>query len=595
MAIPTKFVNDSHKVDYILMQLNDDSPKWAVPEMQRKFVWKDVQIIKFLSSMFLGYPVGSILYWEDATELSHLIGSKKKNNATERFDLIIDGQQRLTSLKVIFEGLPVWRRNKKPSHVRIQFNPLVQLDQDLARFEIINKKGGVKPGWIDVLEVLTTLDQKGKRERRTDIYNLVTSYIKRNPELSAQEKELATKTIPRLYDLYSFEIPAVRLLSATSHAEAADIFVRINSSGTKLDMADFIMTSLALNSQKIKDEIHDFAEKSPESLIFEIEPIDALTALIGFTFGLPAGSHAYDLLKGPDKESNLKKIEGNLSAVCNANRWSDFLDAVSGAGIYSKKYLSSEAALISSYSIYLYLIEKKDSSKEIKQNAVSLWILFCTFTKRYTSHTDSQTKRDLHEFIGLKTAEEIIQRIYKLIDEKLSSLDAYKIFSDQCSESMLTICCAQQDAKPLFSKTSKVGHAIRTSTKANKLEEHHIFPKNYMVKYYMNINRALTRDAAEELVDDKVDVTSNLAPIASSENSKIGDNAPIDYIELGSGNHQPIKEMFSKSEWDNMCEQYALPPDWWKMDFDEFISKRSELIPKVIKKSFDSLRTFRKP
>ena len=84
MAIPTKFINDRHKVDYILMQLDSESPKWAVPEMQRKFVWKDAQIIKLLSSMFVGFPVGSILYWKDAAVQSHAIGSTTQNNPNSR-------------------------------------------------------------------------------------------------------------------------------------------------------------------------------------------------------------------------------------------------------------------------------------------------------------------------------------------------------------------------------------------------------------------------------------------------------------------------------------------------------------------------------
>lgn len=69
--------------------------------------------------------------------------------------------------------------------------------------------------------------------------------------------------------------------------------------------------------------------------------------------------------------------------------------------VSARKYLSSDAALLSSYALYLYMVSKKDLSRELKQNAVSLWLLFCTLTRRYTSHTDNQTKRDLEGFINL--------------------------------------------------------------------------------------------------------------------------------------------------------------------------------------------------
>ena len=599
MAIPTKFVNDRHKIDYILMQLDSESPKWAVPEMQRKFVWKDAQIIKLLSSMFVGFPVGSILYWENAAVMSHAIGTSSQNSPDKRYDLIIDGQQRMTSLKVIFEGLTIPRRKNKLSAVRIQFNPLAPLDQDVVRFETISKKGSPKPGWVEVLDVLTTIDTNGKRTRRTNAFGIVNQYLKQNPGLTAEQVDLAGTNISRLNDLYSFEIPAVRLLETTTHSEAAEIFVRINSSGTKLDMADFIMTTLALNNQNIKDSIHAFSEVVPESIIFELEPIDALTALVAYTFALPAGATAYELLKGKSadgkydeslKAANLKKLEDNLAIVCKPSNWSEFLDAVSAAGICSKKYLSSDAALLSSYALYLYMVSKKDLSRELKQNAVSLWLLFCTLTRRYTSHTDNQTKRDLEGFINLGTANDMIRRIYKLVDEKLAHESSYGIYSKDC-ENILTICCAQQNTDTLFSKVTNIRQAIEKGQKVNKLEEHHIFPKNHMVNVFMKRNPSLTKEEAEDQVDERVDVIYNLAPIASSENSKISDFAPVDYIANGTSKHQPIKAGFSDNEWDKMCEHYALPAKWWTMEFEEFIEQRSSLLPKRIKMSFDSLRT----
>lgn len=605
MAIPTKFVNDRHKVEHILMQLDSRDPKWAVPEMQRKFVWKDAQIIKLLASMFNGYPVGSILYWEDATDqshaiLSHAIGSNKRNRERKLYSLIIDGQQRLTSLKVIFEGMPVSQKRNKPKCVRIQFNPLVPLDKESGRFEIIPRSGKLKPCWIEVIEVLSIIGNDGQRERRSGTYTLINEYIKNNPGLSKEDQDLAGTNISRLNDLYSFEIPAVRLLPTTTHAEAAEIFVRINSSGTKLDMADFIMTTLALNSQSIKDAIHKFAEEAPESPIFELEPIDALTALVAFTFGLPAGAAAYELLKGitsngtysaAQKDSNLKEIEKNIRIVCSQINWSDFLDAVSAAGICSKKYLSSDAALLSSYAIYLHLIEKDDLSKEKKQNAVSLWLLFCTLTRRYSSHTDNQTKADLAEFNKLSSAKAIINRVHQIIKETLPDESAYAVYYKRCAENILTICCAQQNVNTLFSKVTNIRQAIEKSQKSNKLEEHHIFPKSYMLQLYMRRNPSLTEEAAEDMVEDSVDVIQNLAPIAASENVKISDNAPIDYVINGTKKHKGIKESFNHKDWDNMCEQYALPPNWWNLEYEEFINQRELLITKVIIKSFDSLHT----
>jgi hypothetical protein len=597
MAIPTKFINEQHPIDYILMKLQDENPEWAIPDMQRKFVWKDSQIINLLSSIYVGFPVGAILYWEKATASSKAIGKTGKIKASEQLDLIIDGQQRLTSLKVIFEGTAVLRKKSRPSSVRIQFNPLVPLDADTVRFEPLGKKGAIKHGWIDVLEVLTQVNAQGKRERRTDLLSLMDDYRTKNSDLTKDELAIAQKNISRLNDLYSYRIPAVKLLSTTTHAEAAEIFVRINSSGTKLDMADFIMTTLALNSESIKTHIHEFSESLPDSAIFEPEPIDLLAALIAFTFGLSAGSTAYELLKGKDpatgkydedlRKANLAKLESNIPHVCSEQNWGQFLETVANAGICSKKYLNSESALISSYAIYLHLISKKDVREELKNNAISLWILFCTLTRRYSAHTDDQTRSDLHEFRNLKTAKEIIQKIYAVIDEKLPGESSYSSYYKE-SEYIVTICAAQRNTTTLFSHGNNLREAMRTSVKKSRLEEHHIFPKGYMEKM----------GYSPEEIDEKVDIMENLAPIASAENNKISDNSPMDYVingttgKNGATNH-PIMDAFSKTEWKQMCDAYALPDNWWELSYDEFIKQRAALIPAMIKSRFDSLRTLK--
>lgn len=597
MSLPTKFKNEEVAIEYILMKLQDHSPEWAIPDMQRKFVWKDSQIIKLLSSIYDGFPVGAILYWEKAAATSKAIGQTSKIKASEQLDLIIDGQQRLTSLKVIFEGIEVLRKKSRPSAVRIQFNPLLSPGESAARFEPLSQKGAPRPGWIDVLDVLTQINPNGKRERRTDLIGLIDEYRTRNSDLTPEEISKAQVSISRLNALYTYQIPAVKLLRTTTHAEAAEIFVRINSSGTKLDMADFIMTTLALNSESIKEHIHEFSENLPDSTIFEPEPIDLLAALIAYTFGLSAGSTAYELLKGKDgatgkydeelRKANLSKLESNLEFVCNEQNWCQFLETVANAGICSKKYLNSESALISSYAIYLHLISKKDLRDELKNNAISLWLLFCTLTRRYSAHTDNQTRSDLHEFRNLKTAKDIIQKIYSIIDEKLPGESSYSSYYKE-SEYIVTICAAQRNTTTLFSHGNNLREAMRTSVKKSRLEEHHIFPKGYMEKLGFT----------PEEIDEKVDVMENLAPIASAENKKISDHSPVDYVVNGTPGkngaiNQPIKDAFSKAEWKQLCEAYALPDEWWNLSYDEFVKKRAALIPAMIKSRFDSLRTLK--
>ena len=72
--------------------------------------------------MYRGFPVGYLLFWENgaADGYKHIgVDSKQK---VPRL-LIVDGQQRLTSLYAVVKGVPVVRQDFKRERLRIAFRP----------------------------------------------------------------------------------------------------------------------------------------------------------------------------------------------------------------------------------------------------------------------------------------------------------------------------------------------------------------------------------------------------------------------------------------------------------------------------------------
>lgn len=71
-----------------------------IPEFQRGWKWKRDQILNLLDSIYRGYPIGSLLFWQKARPAERLILGPREIVAPERSDAraVIDGQQRLTSL-----------------------------------------------------------------------------------------------------------------------------------------------------------------------------------------------------------------------------------------------------------------------------------------------------------------------------------------------------------------------------------------------------------------------------------------------------------------------------------------------------------------
>jgi uncharacterized protein with ParB-like and HNH nuclease domain len=88
------------RVDYDLAGLLNyiDLGDIGLPDIQRPFVWSSSKVRDLFDSMYRGFPVGYLLFWENANvDGTKAIGTGEKVHKTPRL-LIVDGQQRLTSL-----------------------------------------------------------------------------------------------------------------------------------------------------------------------------------------------------------------------------------------------------------------------------------------------------------------------------------------------------------------------------------------------------------------------------------------------------------------------------------------------------------------
>jgi len=108
----------------ILSLIEDiDMGKIGLPELQRPFVWPNVNVRDLFDSLYRGYPAGFLLFWKTGAEGGlKIIGTGQKQSVPEL--AIVDGQQRLTSLYAVIKGAEVLRANFKKERIQIAFNPL---------------------------------------------------------------------------------------------------------------------------------------------------------------------------------------------------------------------------------------------------------------------------------------------------------------------------------------------------------------------------------------------------------------------------------------------------------------------------------------
>src|SRR6267142_1494698 len=85
-----------------------------LPEIQRHYVWRATRVRDLMDSLYRGYPSGSILMWEtDEPIPTRDFAIAQESTAFAGRKLLLDGQQRLTSLTAVLNGEPLSVRGRK--------------------------------------------------------------------------------------------------------------------------------------------------------------------------------------------------------------------------------------------------------------------------------------------------------------------------------------------------------------------------------------------------------------------------------------------------------------------------------------------------
>ena len=94
----------------------------ALPDIQRPFVWSASKVRDLFDSMYQGYPVGTLMFWETGAEIGmRQVGGGEAERVASK--LIVDGQQRLTSLYAVLTGRSVLAKSFREQRIQISFHP----------------------------------------------------------------------------------------------------------------------------------------------------------------------------------------------------------------------------------------------------------------------------------------------------------------------------------------------------------------------------------------------------------------------------------------------------------------------------------------
>ena len=581
------------EVSYSLSKLMDDIEMGEIglPDIQRPFVWPNAKVRNLFDSMYRGYPVGYFLFWENSVGKGvKQIGTNQHQKVAQL--LIVDGQQRLTSLYAVFKGIPVVRENYESEHIEIAFKPLD------GRFEVADASIRRNPEWIpNISKVLSA---------EASQFQIVGDYIKKlrdireaaEKELTAEEQRQCEQSFQNLFGIASFPFTALQLSADIDEEQVAEVFVRINSQGKTLNQSDFILTLMSVFWEEGRKELESFCRAAriplknvpgPFNYFIDPDPEQLLRVSIGCGFRRARLKYAYSLLRGKDletgivsdeqREKQFKLLMDYQKQTLDLQNWHDFLLVIQKSGFRSSKMISSEMTLMYSYVFYLIgKIDLKIDRKELDK-AIGKWFFAATITSRYTGGSpETMMERDLANLRSVKDGETFLKYIHDTVDLELTpdfwdvTLPSRMVTSSVNSPILNAYYAAQNllEAKALFSEI-RVWDALDPTTKAkkSKVERHHLFPKSYLKNFGITAVRETNQIANFTLVEWR-------------DNISISDSAPSEYFE------KYIDEL-GQDFMDKMSYWHALPVDWTSMTYEEFLIERRKLMSKLIKDGFNRL------
>ena len=581
----TLFKEVSYNLATLIQQI--DMGIIGLPDIQRPFVWADTKVRDLFDSMYKGYPVGYFLFWANANvEHTKGIGTGVKQKHPNL--LIVDGQQRLTSLYAVIKAQEVIRENYSKATIVIAFNPLEE------KFEIPDASTVKNPRFFQNISQIW--------RPNSNIIKVINDFLqnlKKSVELSDEEEENIQNAFIRLKNLESYPFSALELSPNISEEQVADVFVRINSQGKTLNQADFILTLMSVFWEEGRKDLEEFCRlcripskegASPFNYVVDPDPDQMLRVSVGLAFRRAKLQYVYSILRGKDldtghfsterRDSQFDVLKIAQARALNVQNWHEFIKAVKQAGFARQEYISSKNNLL--YAYVFFLIGKESYKMELYalKKLIGKWFFMSSITGRYTGSPETTMEIDLARLRPIHTADEFQSVLEGIIVSQLTN-DFWDITlpmalstSSSTSPSLYAYYAALYvlGANGLFSKL-KVSDLLQEGLRSKKsaLERHHLFPKAW-----------LHRNGVPEQRD--TNQIANYALVEWSDNLDISDKAPSEYLPY-------YLSRLSTDDQQKMYYWHALPNNWEQMDYTDFLVERRKRMAQVVKDAYETICT----
>ena len=550
--------------------------KYLLPAIQREFVWKSWQIEKLFDSLMNGYPIGSFLFWEITSTKDFKFYEfikkydQRETNHNQKIPLIdgdeiiavLDGQQRLTALYIgllgtYTEKLPYhrWDSPKAFPEKYLCLNLLDKDDEDIeeetskyelkfcTKSEIENRDN--KKLWFKLNDIL-----KYKTEGE-----ILLEPLEILENCSNEIKKEAYKKLMQLFKIVNRDkIINYYLEKENNLDKVLNIFIRMNSMGTKLNNSDLLL-SIATDQWKNKDareEINKLVDELNKEG-FAIDKDFILKAALYLTKEIKNIRFKVDNFK----KENMDLIEENWDNISDSLKLS--LNLLKSFG-YNKDNLSANTPILP---ISLYILEKNIDYKIVNHSSFSEdrklikeWIIKSTLKGIFSGRDISANvrevvlKNELNNFPLDKIKEELKKIPGKSINFNEEEIDnlSWNEYGDNTTFSVLQLLYPNLDYR-------------------NNFHIDHIYPKSKFNEKYLKKQNIDVNDLCNP------NYLANLQLLEGSQNLEKSNKEFKDWLE---------EQDFSKEERKDYFKKNYIPEniELTFRNYNEFFEEREKLLLK---------------
>lgn len=486
------FETDKKPLTFLLDKI--ENRDLALPDFQRSFVWDPNATRELVVSIIRSFPAGTLLQLEGGSSLFAPRAFEEAPSLNGKpTHLILDGQQRMTSLYQAFSGRGAHRfflnvrelLDGADADEAVEVYPAKRArrwaSRDAQASDLMLPLAEIREfsEWSD--DVIDLLEDEGIDERK----------------LRKQLNEIERTYVDPI-KLYNF--PVTTLSSATPVEAVCTIFETLNRTGVKLSVFELLSARAFAHEVRLRDMWASAQQDLPVLQDFSIDPYYVLQVV------------AMNVRKSPKRSSVLALEVDEI-----VEHWDEAVRGLAESltmlrdecGVLVQKWLPYQPVLVTMASAWRVVSSATGPAQGARRTKLKQWFWCASFAQRYENSVSSMTERDVPDLISWLEGGEAPPVVESF---RFNSTRWREVTGRQRALYRATIALLMRRSPLDFHTSVPLSKPVIDSS---GVDDHHVFPRNFLARTGRG---------------DAVDSVLNHTLIDRKTNIRIGAHAPSDYL-----------------------------------------------------------------